>query len=187
MKIENAPKYLLATVILLISASALSNPPPTSGPNVVRFDDFFAVNISDFEDNKQVILGADVTEFCLGTVDFDVISFMEVTNPQDEARIKQLFKGEAYASVWDFPEFDCDRFLSDLPLATGMARIHGNDNDLIVFDRDNKNANSFGIKAHGDLWSPEQEQLKFHLVWHIVWDGIDGEKFFKEIVKISLK
>ena len=187
MKIENAPKYLLATVALLISASALSNPPPTSGPNVVRFDDFFAVNISDFEDNKQVIFGADVTEFCNGVIDFDVLSFMEVTNPQDEDRIKQLAKGMVFASVWDFADFDCGRFLTEMPLASGMAKVHLNDNDLIVFLRDNQNANSFGLKAQGDLFSPDGEPLKFHFVWHVVWDGVDGEKFFKEIIKISLK
>jgi hypothetical protein len=110
-----------------------------------------------------------------------------VTNPQDEDRIKQLAKGMVIASVWDFADFDCARFLTEMPLASGMATFHLNDNDLTVFLRDNQNANAFGIKAHGDLFSPEMDPLKFHLVWHVVWDGVDGEKFFKEIVKISLK
>lgn len=187
MKTNTLLRLLFVPIALLLAAPTLSDPPPASGPNVVRSDQIFATQIADFEDNKQVILGADVTEFCLGTIDFDVVSFMEVTNPRDQDRIIELGKGMVFATVWDFAEFDCGRFLTEMPLASGMARIHINDNDLIVFFRDNQNANSFGIKAHGDLYSPAGEPLKFHLVWHIVWDGVDGQKLFKEILKISLR
>lgn len=187
MKNASLLKFLLVPIGLLLSVSALSDPPPASGPNVVRFHDTVAWQVPDFEDNKQVILGADISEFCNGVVNLDVIPFMEVTNPQDEDRIKQLAKGMVFASVWDFADFDCGRFLAEMPLASGEAKFHLNDNDLTVFLRDNQNANSFGVKAHGDLFSPGGDPLKFHLVWHVVWDGVDGEKFFKEIVKISLK
>jgi hypothetical protein len=187
MKTNSLLKFVFLPIALLLSVTTLADPPPASGPNVVRFDDTFALQVPDFEDNKQVILGADITEFCNGVVNFDVIPFMEVTNPQDEDRIKQLAKGIVVASVWDFADFDCDRFLTEMPLASGMASFHLNDNDLNVFLRDNQNANSFGVKAHGDLFSPDGEPLKFQFVWHVVWDGVDGEKFFKEIVKISLK
>lgn len=166
----------------------------------MRFEGGVAFGIPDFDEGTQAILGVNMMEFCGsppyvdggpgvdGIFNPDIVPFMEVTIPQDTDRIKQLLMGEVQATVWGFSEFDCGRFTTELPLGEGMVRIHSNDNDLIVFLRDNNNANSFSVKANGDMWSPATgEQLKFHLVFHIVWDGVDGNKFFKRMVKISLK
>jgi hypothetical protein len=180
-------KSLLVLIGLSMSAPVVSDPPAQSGPNVMRFDGGVAFSIPDFDAGTQVILGVNMIEFCNDFFNPDTVPFMDINVPEDSDRIKQLFKGEVQASVWGFSEFNCARFLSELPLGQGMVQVHGNDNDLIVFLRDNQNANSFGIRANGDMWSPATgEQLKFHLVWHVVWDGADGDKF-KEMVKISLK
>ena len=181
-------RLFFALIAILLSATALANPPAQSGPNVIRFEDGAAWGFVDFENGTQVILGANMAEFCGGLINFDIVSFTEVSVPQDTDRIKQLIKGEVQATVWGFTDFDCALFTTELPLAAGMVRIQGNDNDLVVFLRDNNNANSFGIRANGDMWSPASgERYRFHLVWHIVWDGVDGEKFFKEILKFGLK
>ena len=187
MKIETILKSLLVVIALSLSAPVFSDPPAQSGLNVVRFEDGVGFNPWDPDKDIQAVLGFDAVAYCNENYDFDIVPIMEVNVPQDADRIKQLIKGEVQATFWGFSDWDCDRFMTELPLGYGMVQIISTDNDLTAWLRDNQNVNSFGLRAHGYMWSPTNEQLKFHLVHHIVWDGVDGEVKWKEILKMSLR
>jgi len=188
MQSKTIMRSLLVLLALSVSATAVSAPPDHSGPNVIRYEDFFVIRIADFDEGKQVIFGTHMLNFCNNIFDFETASIMDVSVPEDSNRINQMATGEVFASVWDFPEFSCARFLTEDPLAEGMATFRLTDNDVNTFlNTDNVNANAFGMNARGNMFSPGGVPLRFKLVWHVVWDGVDGARTFNEVLKISLR
>ena len=177
MRVNLARNFLVVTAVLF-STSVLSNPPAASGPNVIRFNDDFAVFNIDTRNGLSAVLGADPNEFCNGIVNFDTVSYLEVDVPEDANRISQKLSGHVQASVWPFTVFDCTLFSTVPPLATGMAKVKGTDNDLFVFlNPDNVNANAFGYNAHGALTDQSGNRRNFNLVFRAVWDGNDPSTF----------
>jgi hypothetical protein len=89
-----------------------------------------------------------------------------------------------------FPEDVCEQILlgSGHPIATGMARIVWNDNDVEPWLNPNRhNMNSFGASSKGTLYDfSTGEPKRFMMSWHAMWDGIDGASF-REIFKSKLK
>ena len=174
MKKSKLVNTIIVAAAMLFSMPASSNPPATSGPIVIRFDDAFAMFDVDTNAGISSILGADPNEFCIGIIDFDTVSFMDVDVPEDANRISEKLSGHVRASVWPFTVFDCNLFLTVPPLATGMAKVKGTDNDLVVFlNPDNVNANAFGYNAHGKLFDQSGSAKQFSLVFRGVWDGND--------------
>ena len=82
MKIQALLGFLVVSILL--STPALADPPAMSGPNVIRFEGVNALAIADFDEGTQVLLGADVREFCIGNVEFDLVSIMDVFHPTQE-------------------------------------------------------------------------------------------------------
>ena len=180
-------KSMVLTIAILAAAPVLSGPPAESGPNVIRYEDGVAFVYVDIDQGIQVILGVNIVEFCTIGADFDLVSILEVSVPEDSNRIKQLLKGDVQASAWAFPEFDCGKYTTELPLGEGMVRIQGTDNDLNVFlNDDNQNANAFGLNANGKIFSATGERLNLKVVDRSVWDGTNPESFMN-ILRISVK
>ena len=192
MKMTLLRKMVTAAVLLGLSCVAFADPPEQSGANVVRWEGGGAWTFTDWDAGILVVFGANMDEFCSGTINFDVVSFMEVTIPQGPDRIKQLVKGkDVQATVWPFPFFDCYLFTTVEPIAYGTVDLIYNDNDLISWARNNKNMNAFGMNAHGNMLSTASgDALRLNFVWHAIFrdynDEDPGNDFFKEILKIDL-
>lgn len=171
------------------SSFNFANGPESPGPNVFRFKDGLGIFYADPERELSAIHGGDVVEFCLtGGTTFPLVDIQEVKPKQNPDRIIQLLQADdVETTVWPFPSFDCDLFTTTPPLATGTVDLVNTDNDLLVFLRDNNNANAFGFAAHGQLMRSNGRTAHFNGVSRIVWDGEDGEKLFKETNVINLE
>jgi len=165
-----------------------TNAPPSSGPNIIRSATTFAVFHADNLRGVSAVYGTDVVQLCLGNVAFDVVALQEITVPQEAGRFIDLIQGAALtASVWPFTAFDCTLFLNTAPLATGLVDLVNTDNDLLVFLRDNRNANAFGFTAQGTLTRPSGTRAHVNSVAKVVWDGEDGSRIFKATDIIILR
>lgn len=189
MKILN--KLLLVVSAFLISPVTFGEPPAESGPNVIRYESGVALFFTDPDAGAIAVFGGSVVEFCTGDFDPDLISFTEVSVPQDTDRIKRLIRGQVRASVWPFAAFDCNLFLTTLPTAEGMVHLRNNDNDLTSFLRDNNNINSFGWKANGAMYSPlTGERFQFNLIYHALFDDLNDDDpdndELSEMIKFAL-
>ena len=176
---------------MLVSSGIHAEPPASSGPNVIRFESGIGFTFVNLEEGTRVVLGVIMLEFC--TIGFigDIVDFLEVNVPQDNDRIKQLFKGDVQATVWPFSDFSCDRIVNELPTAEGMVRVVATDNDLLTFLRDNKNINSYGLNANGKMYSPlTGQRYRFRLKFHALFDDLNDEDpsndEYREIVKYAL-
>jgi len=165
-----------------------TNGPASPGPNIIRSATMFAVFHADNRRGVSAVYGTDVVQLCLGNVAFDVVSLQEITVPQEAGRFIDLIQGAAVtASVWPFTAFDCTLFLNTAPLATGLVDLVNTDNDLLVFLRDNTNANAFGFTAQGTLTRPSGARAHVNSVSKVVWDGLDGSRIFKATDVINVR
>jgi hypothetical protein len=122
-------KTALFCVITPLSCLANAEPPATSGI-VTRGGYPSAYWFVDDSSGMGLAVGADIVQFCSGTEDFGFHSFAD-ENIQEGLRLSTIEKADDQVrSVWPFTEFDCERFLTELPLATGEARFRGHDNDF---------------------------------------------------------
>ena len=151
---------LLAT---LFSGVAIADPPEASGI-VTRGGYEGGWWWADEDTGLGVIIGTDIVALCSGTREFGFVAYSD-KDIQDGLRLIRLEKGRnLVASVWPFTEFDCGRFLTELPLATGEVNRLMHDNDLYgprYCDIKN-NANAYGENFHGDLYSPTGEKRRFN-------------------------
>ena len=162
-------KRNVISAVIIVLASLLGNAlaePPDSAGIVTRGDYTWADFYVDEESGLLVVLGVDIEDWCAAEVPFDVIYYSDkfLSNPP---RINTLEKADVTTSVWDFTEFDCDLFTSVDPLATGIARLLYHDNDLFApWNCELKNnANAFGLKVNGTLYSPSGEAMQFNMKW----------------------
>lgn len=184
MKFSLQTGKALFAVSLLVSAAAFAGPPAQSGV-VIRFDspDFGA--IVDQEAGLIAILGFDPVEFCSGAGNNDTVAVMLVDIQADPVRIAIFAKGEYRTSVWDFVEFDCDRFLLEMPLAVGMATAKTTDNDFLVSPAPNNNA--YGFSAHGTLHDPVTgAPIRLAGIFRALWDKEADEAIVKTS-KVTLR
>lgn len=174
----------IVAVTMLISASAYAGPPAQSGV-VVRFDTPEFAVIVDQKAGLIAVFGSDPVDLCSGIVDFDTFRIMAVDIQADPERIAIFAKGEVRASIWDFVEFRCDQFLTQMPLADGMATLQTTDNDFFVSSAPNNNP--FGFSAHGKLVNPATgARMNLNAVFKAIYDKDTDEETIK-ISKITLR
>ena len=185
-------KTIGAFVLISLSCIAFADPPPQSGV-VERYDDIYGDFWFDFENDWSIYHGLDMYEFCAGSGDFDTISVMEIFMRGDGHRYKNHFTGDLFTTVWPgivFPGEICEQIFlgTGQPIATGMARIVFNDNDVEPWlNPDRHNMNTFGFNTNGTLYDfSTGEPMRFMMFWHAMWDGIDGASF-REMFKSKLK
>ena len=142
-------KTIAATVLISLSCIVLADPPPASG-KVERFEGQQWFTWIDPEKGLRVVLGLDPKEFCAGAGSPDLLEVQAAD--LGDFRIVMNASAEMRASVWDFTEIDCGRFLTEDPVASGYARVRYVDND--VFGTVVNNANSWTIMANGKLEDP---------------------------------
>jgi len=180
---------LLGVVLVALVAAipALADPPPSSGPNVVRFEDTFAVFYSDARKGLSVTIGADVVEDCNGNFEPELVSIQEIRVPEDANRIIGILKGDdLMTTVWPFTDFDCGLFTTEEPVATGTSDLVLTDNDVLVFlTPDNVNWNAFGFTAHGLLTAQDGSDVRFNGVQRCIWDG-NNDATFRCVERINV-
>ena len=176
-------KIFTTVVLLSLSCFAFADPPAESGV-VVRYDDFYGNFWFDFDNGWSIYQGTDLYGFCAGAADFDTISIMEVFMRGDGHRYKNHYTGDLYTTVWPgifFPDEVCAQILfgTGQPIATGMARVVWNDNDVEPWlNPDRHNMNTVGFKSNGTLYDfSTGERMNFMMYWHALWDGQDPSTF----------
>ena len=192
MKSKKRIMVVIAVVaLLLLSVQTVfanySNGPENPGGGIVfREEDIFLLETVDFEKELTALINGDIVEWCETweepLVFFDV---QYLSSPSNENRIFQIFQADdVHTEVWDFlidwevetVEELCAQFNGKEPIAEGLTKVRGTDNDLIVFLYPNNNANAFGWVSQGQLYSPEGEKIHFNGVFRVTWDGEDGER-----------
>ncbi len=178
---------LIGTLTCLVGV-ANAEPPSESGV-VTRLDREFAVFDVDEKAGISSVLGVDPVVFCSGGSDFDFLSYADKA-VQGDLRSVRRGQGDVTASVWPFTVFDCSLFLTEMPLATGMASVVDTDNDYFGLERcdEKQNINSFGHRAHGALHSPYGDKKQFSMYFHALLDCEDDGTFtFTPRTKIKLQ
>jgi hypothetical protein len=151
-----------------------SNAPDFSGI-VTRGEHTTLVTWIDPEKGWRVGIGADPTEICVGIFDYELRQVQNV-NLQDE-RIKRLSHGDdMYTTVWDFTAFDCTRFLTEDPLASGVSDVRNTDNDLDGIQSGENHANAWGWSAHGILTRPSGASVMFNAHFRGMYNTHGGRK-----------
>ena len=158
----------LFCVMALLGSMAFAGPPSSSGVVVRRSSE--APRIWWYSDDARglgLAVGSDVVADCSEEpLELILLSFSD-KDIQDGLRLVALRKAEDVgASVWSFTEFDCDKFLTELPLATGEVDRSVHDNDFFGnrYCEVKNNMNAFSHSIHGTLYSPfgEKRQLSAH-------------------------
>jgi hypothetical protein len=183
-------KALPVLLALCVAAPALSDPPAQSGPRVFRYNFDVAWVFSDFDSGLFVAFGVNMADYCNDVFEFEEFTFMDVLVDEDSNRILGPGYGEVNTTVWGFPEFDCERFTTEFPLAEGMITLRLNDNDVYAWQpNERSNKNSFSFKANGPMWSyTTGERMQLHFVSHSVWGGFNNPSFqAKEFTSNSLR
>ena len=181
-------KRIIISAVIIISTLlfgiALAEPPATSG--IVTRDSYNGARVDiDMNSGLLSVVGVDIVQWCTDDAPFDVIYFSD-KDLQDGFRLNTLEKGYLTASVWPFTVFSCELFTTVQPLATGMAKYRMHDNDFFGprFCEEKNNANAFGTKANGTLYSPSGEAKQFSLN---TWGLFDCETFTFPILKTKIK
>ena len=183
-------KLLTSFTIALVSigtlGTAIAEPPASSG--IVMRDGYFFGSVEvDTDAGVLAVLGFDPIEYCADpdNAAFDFVTFSD-KNLQNGFRLNTLEKGEMTASVWPLTEFQCDLIALSAPLATGIVKYRLHDNDLFgpEFCDQKNNANAFGMKANGTLYTIFGEAMKLNM--H-VWGLFDCETFSFPLFKTTIK
>ena len=182
-------KALPVLLALCVAAPALSDPPAQSGPRVLRYNFDTAFVFSDFDSGLFVAFGVNMADYCNDVFEFEEFTFMDVLVDEDSNRLLGPGYGEVYTAVWGFPENDCARFTTELPLAEGMITLRLNDNDVYAWEfNERSNKNSYSFRANGPMWSPTDQSMRLHFVSHAVWGGFNNPSFqAKDFTSISLR
>jgi hypothetical protein len=166
----------------------------TTGPGawIIEYDANHAYAFLDEESGLILTLGIkDPSEFCSGTLNFDLFSFKDLLLPNSDPDLRRLIRKitgkDISAYVWQFEsvpanliEFTC----TNQPIAGGTAKFVSTDNDYYVGEGGN-NRDSFGSKANGTLTGTDGSTYKLNLVYHAL---VDKEEItlFKEVLTIHL-
>jgi len=139
------------------STVSLSSAPEASGPIVVRFTaGYVLIATFDLADGLVAIHGPrNAFLFCgESPTIFHPAQFQDVLSPADEDLVTELFRTEAFVTVylWEGQDIEADvcGFLLDTPkIARGTAHLLRTDNNL--FGALSPRANAFGYTAQGVL------------------------------------
>lgn len=167
----------------------LKDQPPMTGATILRYDDFFAVTYVDIVNNLRVVFGVDMELFCNDIFEPDIVSIMDIVNPNDQNLVNELLRGEDL-QCWVYPltPFDCEIFLAEGPIATGYVDLVSTDNDFYAFleERTANRVNSFGTTANGTLYTPAGQKVLFNFTYRTVWTGYPDLAFINQVSKINL-
>lgn len=159
-----------------VIAASQHGPPPSSGPNVSRYEGSFTLFFVDPETGVSAYFGGDLVALCSGDPEgFAPVAIQEVNVPEDANRFMQLVKArDVPASLWDPAPANCAEVLAGSPVATGYGDFVSNDNDVLIFlNPESKNANAFGGNARAVMETPGGETLRVNAHWRCRWDGND--------------
>jgi len=160
---------------------SIANAPDASGI-IVRDDVPFAVTWIDPKAGTLVVIGADIFEFCGGTINFDIVPFQDAILP--DGRIVEVVQGsDMRTSVWPFATFDCDLFTTVTPLATGMSDLVYTDNDLLGSVVNN--ANAWGFLAQGSLTRPNGAAAAFSAHARFRFNLTSGFKVVSSVITLK--
>lgn len=147
---------------------AAMSPPVQSGV-VFRGEFPYGVTWVDSDAGLRIAYGFDLVTLCQGTQEFDLLSFQEPRLPL--GRTVNRVKGEGQTTVWAFTDFDCGRFTTEAPLASGTSLLDGGSNDLFITGEDN--ARYFRLQARGTLaWEADGSAARLRAsLWLFSPDG----------------
>ena len=147
------------------------------------------------EENKFIVtLGIkDPSEFCSGTLNFDLFNFKDLllpTDPNPSLRrlIRKITGEDISAYVWQFESVPADLITficNNQPKASGTVKFVSTDNDYYAGEGGN-NRDSFGTKANGTLTGTDGQKYKLNLVYHALVDRNDPSTLFKQVLNINL-
>lgn len=132
--------------------------PPMEAGIVYRGTSAVGLTWVDVEAGLRVIVGADMSEFCDGIINFDPLDFQDVNLPG--GRLVTNTSATTQTTVWDFLEFDCALFTSMDPVASGESSLRGVDND--VAGSVISNTNTWGWSAQGKLLDGDGNTVRFN-------------------------
>lgn len=160
-------------------AFTFGNGPSESGV-VLRGETGWALGVTDFESGLQLILGADIVEYCNGIIDFDVVSFMDVW-VNDRPLLSKVHGEDVRTTVWPFTDFDCELFTTVDPVASGVSDVINTDNDVFGVG-DGNNGNAWGFSAHGILeYTASGEPAVFSAHERLRYNNSSGFKYQNKI------
>jgi len=177
----------LGLVVIVASGTALAEPPASSGIVVRGTYDMGRVFV-DEDAGLLLIAGGDVVEWCsTGDTEWSLVTYFD-KDLQDGLRLNTIEKAQVTASVWAFTDFDCDLFMTEQPLATGMAIYRMHDNDFFGprFCEIKNNMNAWGHSVIGTLYSPSGEirHLNFR-EWGLYDCDTDTFPLYKNIIRLT--
>ena len=179
------PFKVLSVILVLIglASAAFAEPPANSG--IVTRGSYESAYVDiDTHSGLLSVVGVDIVQWCTDGAPFDTFYYAD-KDLQDGFRLNTGEKAYVQASVWPITVFDCELFTTVQPLATGMAKFRSHDNDLfgLRFCEEKNNANAFGSRANGTLYSPSGEARQFSM--H-TWGLFDCETFTFPLYKTKI-
>lgn len=163
---------------------------PGGGASVVRYEGGFWWYILDIDNNWIAMFGLDLAEACeFGII--DVVSFMEVTNPNDQNTVNQLIHGDdMHCAVYPFvPAFNLCDYLTIDPLVTGFVDMNSTDNDLYAWAAEvshDQRVNSYKIAAQGALYDQDGQKVQANMLDKVVWTGWPEMEFINTVSFVKL-
>jgi hypothetical protein len=139
------------------SAASVADAPATSGPLVVRFEGGYPITVTfDLADGLlAVFIARDGFAGCgeAFTI-FRPAQYQEVSNPVVQDLMNELFRTEAFVTVypWEGEDIEVDPcgFLLNTPkVGRGTAQVVRTDNNVVGAEA--QRANAFGYTAEGTL------------------------------------
>lgn len=156
---------------LALTSPLCAQPPGQSGPHVFRGESY---NWWMFDANGMVVfVGVDVPAYCAGETVVGSWKFQLIENPADIELIMSVIKGDDLptyiypATAWyndeGFPDpfklCEYDYFYGAIAAGTSDAIYTDNDGAAAFYTR--PRANSWGVSAHGVLYTQEDEPIDF--------------------------
>lgn len=178
--------------LMEVNANGISNAPNQSGMYIIRFETFFGFVITNFTD-LTVICGYNALGLCDDNIDpeFSLIMNQIIFPSGQKPHAQRIAQGELITTVYDgfltFEEFMDDvafcNFVTNTPvLATGYSSLNLTDNDVFGSPGIGENTNAFGIRIHGRLLSPENENRNLLARIQFLWDKEDE---FSELIEVQ--
>jgi hypothetical protein len=148
---------------------------PSEAGLVLRYEGGVAFWLADEKTGLGAIVGVDLAAWCVGPAAFDLVDFNSVYW-EELGRWVDLYQGtDMSTAVWPFTNFDCNLFTTTDPLAEGYTKLVGTDNDVIPGATESPRTNSWGVRAHGDLYDGDGGKHQFSAYEQCVWHFDTGE------------
>lgn len=173
--------------------ASMSNAPAASGSFVARFSaGYVLIATFDLADGLVAIHGArNAFLFCgESPTIFHPAEFQQVLSPRDEELINELFRADAFVSVypWEGQDIEVDLcgFLLGTPkIARGTAHLLNTDNNR--FGAVSQRGNAFGYTAQGVLDLTSGGQAHYNAIFRAVATPGGGFRVTEDINLVALQ